>query len=52
MTRRGFIATLIAGFCSRVCNAVGWASPTDSLGIYPGKVVPMGDIQTESKWSG
>jgi hypothetical protein len=64
MTRRGFIAKVVAGCWLLVA---GWQSFADDapttnneqpttefvrLGGYPGRVVPMGDIHTEAKWSG
>ncbi len=64
---RGIVGAVCAVWVPVCGAAVGWALPTafhargrktvgrahpSRFGTYPGKVVPMGDIRTESKWSG
>ena len=60
MTRRKFVRR-VAGAASALCLGLCWvgrkASPRRivravRLGKYPGRIVPMGEIGKQSKWSG
>jgi hypothetical protein len=60
MTRRKLVQ-IMAGAASAICGGLYWAGQRASprriaravgVGKYPGKVVPMGDITKQSKWSG
>jgi hypothetical protein len=64
VTRRGFIGKLVTGcgLLSAAWRLLAGDEPETNkqrrttefvrLGAYPGKVVPMGDIHTQAKWSG
>ena len=60
MTRRTFVRG-IAGVLSALGLGLGWIARAVSprrvvragrLGKYPGRIVPMGDIRKQGKWSG
>ncbi len=60
MTRRKFVRS-VAGAASAVCAGLDWfgrkASPRRivravRLAKYPGRIVPLGVIGSQSKWSG
>lgn len=60
MTRRKFLSRVgvaVSAICGGLCWMGRRALPrrvvrADRLEKYPGAIVPMGDIEIESKWSG
>jgi len=61
MTRRQLVGKLVAGCWLLVAGLLRASNhqpttnneqPATKSIAYPGKVVPMGDIRTEAKWSG
>ena len=60
MTRRKFLSRFgvaVSAICGGLCRMGRRSLPrrvvrADRLETYPGAIVPMGDIGTQSKWSG